>query len=68
MKFIANTSDLSKYLEAPISKNRIITNISMAIGVLPVVGVTLPLLSLGGSSLLSIFIAFGIIFSVNRRN
>jgi len=40
----------------------------MAIGVLPVVGVTLPLLSLGGSSLLSIFIAFGIIFSVNRRN
>jgi rod shape determining protein RodA len=46
----------------------IITNISMAIGVLPVVGVTLPLLSLGGSSLLSIFIAFGIIFSVNRRN
>ena len=29
MKFIANTSDLSKYLEAPISKNRIITNISI---------------------------------------
>ncbi len=46
----------------------IITNISMAVGVLPVVGVTLPLLSLGGSSLISIFLAFGIIFSVNRRN
>lgn len=46
----------------------IITNISMAIGLLPVVGVTLPLLSLGGSSLLSIFIAFGIMFSMNRRN
>ena len=29
MKFIANTSDLSKYLEAPILKNRIITNISI---------------------------------------
>ena len=46
----------------------ILTNISMTIGVLPVVGVTLPLLSLGGSSLLSIFIAFGIMFSINRRN
>ena len=45
----------------------ILTNISMTIGVLPVVGVTLPLLSLGGSSLLSIFIAFGIMFSINRR-
>jgi cell division protein FtsW (lipid II flippase) len=40
----------------------------MTIGLLPVVGVTLPLLSLGGSSLLSIFIAFGIMFSINRRN
>ena len=46
----------------------IITNISMAIGVLPVVGVTLPLLSLGGSSLLSIFFAFGIMFSIARRS
>ena len=46
----------------------IITNISMAIGLLPVVGVTLPLISLGGSSLLSIFTAFGIMFSINRRS
>ena len=45
----------------------IITNVSMAVGLLPVVGVTLPLLSLGGSSLLSIFLAFGIMFSINRR-
>ena len=46
----------------------IITNISMAIGLLPVVGVTLPLISLGGSSLLSIFTAFGIMFALNRRS
>ena len=46
----------------------IITNIAMAIGLLPVVGVTLPLISLGGSSLLSIFTAFGIMFSINRRS
>ncbi len=46
----------------------IITNISMTVGLLPVVGVTLPLLSLGGSSLLSIFMVFGIMLSINRRN
>ena len=46
----------------------IITNVSMAVGVLPVVGVTLPLISLGGSSLLSIFIAFGIMFAISKRN
>tara|TARA_B100001996_G_scaffold363009_1_gene330955 strand:+ start:1494 stop:2570 length:1077 start_codon:yes stop_codon:yes gene_type:complete len=46
----------------------IVTNISMAVGLLPVVGVTLPLLSLGGSSLLSIFLSFGVMFSINRRS
>jgi len=46
----------------------IITNISMAVGLLPVVGVTLPLLSLGGSSLLAMFLSFGVMFSINRRN
>jgi rod shape determining protein RodA len=46
----------------------ILTNVSMTIGLLPVVGVTLPLLSLGGSALLSVFIAFGIMFSINRRS
>ena len=45
----------------------VVTNVSMAVGLLPVVGVTLPLISLGGSSLLSIFLAFGIMFSINRR-
>ena len=46
----------------------ILTNVSMTIGLLPVVGVTLPLLSLGGSALLSVFMAFGIMFSINRRS
>jgi len=45
----------------------IITNISMAVGLLPVVGVTLPLLSLGGSSLLAMFLSFGVMFSINRK-
>ncbi len=44
----------------------IIVNVAMTIGILPVVGVVLPLVSHGGSSLLSIYIAFGIIFSISR--
>lgn len=40
-----------------------IENIGMTIGLLPITGVTLPLISCGGSSLLSYMIAFGIIFN-----
>ncbi|BBA84595.1 rod shape-determining protein RodA [endosymbiont of Euscepes postfasciatus] len=43
----------------------IIINISMTIGILPVVGIPLPLISYGGSSLLSNFIKIGIILSIN---
>ena len=40
-------------------------NISMAIGILPVVGVPLPLFSYGGSNMLTIFIALGLVSSVS---
>ncbi len=39
-------------------------NIGMVIGVLPVVGLTLPLWSYGGSSVLAFFLGFGLILSV----
>ena len=43
-------------------------NIGMAVGLLPVVGVPLPFLSYGGSSMISAFCALGLISSVlNRR-
>lgn len=42
-------------------------NIGMNIGILPIVGVTLPFVSYGGSSLLSSFIFLGIISSINKN-
>lgn len=42
-------------------------NVGMVIGVCPVVGVTLPLFSYGGSSLLTIALALGILQSVSAR-
>jgi rod shape determining protein RodA len=42
-------------------------NIAMAAGLLPVVGLPLPLLSYGGSSLLSTFLGFGIIAGYRKR-
>ena len=42
-------------------------NISMVIGILPIVGLPLPLVSYGGSSMLTYFISFGIILSMDRN-
>jgi cell division protein FtsW len=45
-----------------------ILNIGSAISVLPVVGVTLPLLSYGGSSLIAIFLALGFVVGTALRD
>jgi rod shape determining protein RodA len=39
----------------------------MATGMLPVVGITLPLVSYGGSSLIAMMAAMGVLISVNIR-
>jgi cell division protein FtsW len=41
-------------------------NMGVAVDLLPVTGQTLPLVSMGGSSLLFTSVAFGIILSVSR--
>lgn len=43
-------------------------NTGMNIGIVPVVGVTLPFLSFGGSSMLTNFIFLGIVMSIERKN
>ena len=43
-----------------------IYNISMTIGLLPIMGITLPFISYGGSSLLSYMLLLGIIFNVSN--
>ena len=47
---------------------QIIINISMNIGLIPIIGITLPFLSYGGSSLLICFIYLGIIFSLTNKD
>ena len=42
-------------------------NIGMVSGILPVVGVTLPLISYGGSSILTIMLALGLVMNVSVR-
>lgn len=45
----------------------VVVNVAMVLGMAPVVGVTLPFVSYGGSSLLTFFIAMGLCASVSLR-
>lgn len=45
----------------------VIVNVAMVLGLAPVVGVTLPFISYGGSSLVTFFIAMGLVANVSLR-
>ena len=45
-----------------------VENISMTIGLLPIMGITLPFISYGGSSLLSYMLLVGMIFNVSNES
>lgn len=45
-----------------------IQNIGMTIGLLPIMGITLPFISYGGSSLLSYMLLVGLIFNISNDN
>jgi cell division protein FtsW (lipid II flippase) len=46
---------------------QMVINTGMTVGLLPVVGITLPLMSSGGSSLLATFISLGLLLNVGAR-
>ena len=46
---------------------QVIVNVGMCLGVMPVIGLTLPFFSYGGSSILSLYIAMGVISSVRMH-
>jgi len=46
---------------------QIIVNVSMTLGLMPITGLTLPLVSYGGSSLMVSMIAIGLLNNVGRR-
>jgi len=46
---------------------QVVINIGMVMGILPVVGVTLPMISYGGSSTLTVMLGIGILLSVHMR-
>jgi rod shape determining protein RodA len=46
---------------------QVVINMGMVIGVLPVVGITLPFVSYGGSSLVILCLAVGIVQNVSMR-
>lgn len=48
--------------------SQIVINIGMCLQLLPVIGITLPFMSAGGSSTLSIYVAIGLVMSIYRQN
>jgi rod shape determining protein RodA len=45
----------------------ILQNIGMTIGIMPITGITLPLMSYGGSSILTSFMSIGLVLNVGMR-
>jgi len=46
---------------------QIFENVGMTMGIMPITGITLPFVSYGGSSLLSTFVAVGLVLNVHAR-
>jgi len=46
---------------------QIVVNVGMTLGVMPVTGITLPLMSYGGSSVLATFLAIGLLQSIHAQ-
>lgn len=70
LSMINNTTNINKYIIGGIMGFIItsqIINIGMTVGLFPIIGITLPYISYGGSSLLTIFIMTGLLFTINNE-
>lgn len=47
--------------------SQVMVNVGMCIGVFPVVGLTLPFISYGGSSIVTMFAAMGFVSGIHMR-
>ena len=46
---------------------QIVSNVGMCIGIMPVIGLTLPFVSYGGSSIVTVYLAMGIVSGIHMR-
>lgn len=70
LSMINNTNNINKYIIGGVMGFIVtsqIINIGMTIGLLPIIGITLPYISYGGSSIVTIFIMTGLIFTINNE-
>ncbi|MGL4393277.1 MAG: FtsW/RodA/SpoVE family cell cycle protein [Fusobacteriaceae bacterium] len=47
--------------------SQFLINLSVAMGLLPVFGIPMPIMSYGGNSIMTIFAGLGIVFNINRK-
>ena len=48
--------------------SQVIINVGMCLSLLPVIGITLPFISAGGSSVICLYLAVGLVLSVYRSS
>ena len=72
IKIGKNTNEFSTqiicYGMASIIASQVLINVGMVLMLLPVIGITLPFFSAGGSSTLCLYIGIGLVFSIYRFN
>ncbi len=62
------STQLACYGIAAMIASQVVINVGMAMMLLPVIGITLPFFSAGGSSTLCLYIGIGLVFSIYRFN
>lgn len=64
-------TDMEKYVGVGVGAMlifQVVSNVGMCLFVMPVIGLTLPFFSYGGSSIVTLFVAMGIVSGIHRRS